>query len=107
MGELLTHDGGGRAEAGQYGHGERRSDGQTVDEVVQCVAEGNHPRHRPDPGDALAAEPVAHHIRHLDILEEWHNVYVRTKTRFGKMVKTNLANGSTGLLQSAEKQLIK
>lgn len=61
VGELLAHDGGGGAEARQHRHGEGGADGQPVDEVVQRVAQRDHPRHRPDVGDLLPAQPVAHH----------------------------------------------
>lgn len=70
MRELLTHDGGGRAEARQHRHGERGPDGQTVDEVVQGVTQSYHPRHRLDAGHAFAAQPVAHHGRRGIVLKE-------------------------------------
>ena len=70
MGKLLTDDGGGRAEPRHHGHGEGGADGQAVDEVVQRVAQGDHPGHRLDAGDALPSQPVAHHTVHLDILEK-------------------------------------
>lgn len=82
MRELLTHDGGGRAEARQHRHGEGGPDGQTVDEVVQGVTQSYHPRHRLDAGHAFAAQPVAHHGRRGIVLKEWadhrrvHGVWV-------------------------------
>lgn len=82
MRELLTHDSGGCAEAGQHRHGERGPNGQTVDEVVHGVTQTDHPRHRLDAGHALAAQPVAHHGRRGIVLKEWsdhggvHSVWV-------------------------------
>lgn len=70
MGELLAHDGGGRTEARQDGHGERGADSQAVDEVVHRVAESDHPRHRLDAGDTSSSQPVAHHAWYLDVLQE-------------------------------------
>lgn len=61
MGKLLAHNGNGRTEPRQYGHGERSPDGKAVDEVVQRVAQRYHPRHRLDVGDSLPTEPVTHH----------------------------------------------
>jgi len=70
VGELLAHDGGGRAEARQNRHGERGADGQAVDEVVQRVAQRYHPRHRLDAGDLFPTQPAARHARRLGVLEE-------------------------------------
>ena len=67
--ELLTHDGGGRAEPRHNGHGERSPDRQAVDEVVQRVAQRDHPRHRLDVRDAFPTQPVAHLTRVLVVLQ--------------------------------------
>lgn len=70
VGKLLTDDGGGCTEPRQYRHSERGTDSQTVNEVVQRVAQSYHPRHGLDVGDALPTQPVAHHTGHLDLLQE-------------------------------------
>ena len=51
--ELLCQHGEGHADAGQDGLGEGRADAETVDEVVDAVAEDDHPSHRGDLGAAL------------------------------------------------------
>lgn len=71
MGKLLTYYGGGRAEPCQYRHCERGADSQAIDEVMQRVAQSDHPRHRLDAADMFPTQPVAHYTRHLDILEEF------------------------------------
>lgn len=71
MGKLLTYDGGRRTEPCQYRHSERGTDSKTIDEVVQRVTQSYHPRHRLDAGDAFPTQPVTHHSRLLDVLEEW------------------------------------
>lgn len=71
MGKLLTHYGGGRTEPRQYRHCEWGADSQTINEVMQRVAQSYHPRHRLDAGDLLPTQPVTHDARHLDILEEF------------------------------------
>ena len=43
MGKLLANDGHGDADAGEDGFGEGGADGQPVDEVVESVAEDDHP----------------------------------------------------------------
>lgn len=70
MGKLLTYDGGRRAEPGHYGHSERGADGQTINKVVQRVAQTYHPRHCLDAGDLFPSQPVARHLRTLIFLKE-------------------------------------
>lgn len=70
MGKLLTHDGGRGTEPGQYGHSEWGTDGQTINKVVQRVAQTYHPRHRLDAGDLFPSQPVARHLWPLIFLKE-------------------------------------
>ena len=48
MGKLLTQDGHGGADTLEDGGGEGGTDGQAIDEVVQAVAERDHPGQRAD-----------------------------------------------------------
>lgn len=59
MGELLTQDGHGGADTLEHGGGERGADGQAVNEVVQAVAQCDHPRQRADVRVRGALQPVA------------------------------------------------
>lgn len=68
MWELLAYDGGGRAETRQYGHCKWGADSQAIDEVVQRVAQSDHPRHGLDAADATPTQPMAHHLRVISIL---------------------------------------
>lgn len=61
VGKLLTHNGDGSAEARNYGHGEGGADGEAVDEVVESIAQSDHPRHRLDAGHGRTTQPVARH----------------------------------------------
>lgn len=61
VGKLLTHDGDRGAEPRNYGHGEGGADGEAINEVVERVAQGHHPRHRLDAGHGGATQPVAGH----------------------------------------------
>lgn len=62
MRKLFTHDGGRRTEPGHYGHSERGTDGQTINKVVQRVAQTDHPRHRLDAGHLFPPQPAARHL---------------------------------------------
>lgn len=67
VGKLLTHDGDRGAEARHYRHREGGADGEAIDEVVEGVTQGYHPRHRLDAGHGGPTQPVAHHPPgHLD-----------------------------------------
>lgn len=59
VGELLTQDGHGGADALEHGGGERGADGQAVDEVVQAVAQRDHPGQRANVRVGGALQPVA------------------------------------------------
>lgn len=76
MRKLLTNNCYGCTEPSQDWHSERGTNSQTIDEVVQRIAQSYHPRHRLDAGDALAPQPVAHQGRRLDVLEESWDVYL-------------------------------
>lgn len=71
VGKLLTHDGDRSAEPRNYGHGEGGADGEAINEVMESVAQGHHPRHRLDVGHGGATQPVAGHPPWpLDVPEE-------------------------------------
>lgn len=59
MRKLFTHDGDGRADAGEHRHGEGGADGQAVDKVVQAVAQRDHPGQRANVGVGRPLQPVA------------------------------------------------
>lgn len=59
MRELLTQDGHRGADALEDGGGEGGADGQAVDEVVQAVAERDHPGQRADVRVGRPLQPVA------------------------------------------------
>ena len=58
VGEFFADDGDGDADAGKDGLGEGGADRQTVDEVVQSIAEDDHPGYRGDVGAAAAGNIV-------------------------------------------------
>lgn len=91
MGKLLAHNGSGCAEPRQYGHCEGSADSETIDEVVQRVTQSYHPRHCLDAGDLGPTQPVAHHTRRQDVLEECRDSFeICQKTRKEmSMSKTN------------------
>ena len=88
VGKLLTHNGRGRTETCQYGHCERSTDGQPIDEVVQCVAQRYHPCHCFDVADVLATQPVAYHTRCLNVLEQWQDRLKATAPVWSSSSKT-------------------
>ncbi len=59
MREFLTDDSDRSAKAAENRHGERSADGQSVNEVVESIAEGNHPCHRLHAGQPSSSEPSA------------------------------------------------
>ena len=59
MGELLAQDGHRRADALEHGGREGGADGQPVDEVVQAVAQRDHPGQRADVGVGRPLQPIA------------------------------------------------
>lgn len=70
MGKLLAHNGDRSAEPRHYRHGEGGADSEAIDEVMESVAQGYHPRHRLDAGHGRATQPVAHHPPgHLNVPE--------------------------------------
>lgn len=70
VGKLLTHNGDRSAEPRHYRHGEGGADSKAIDEVVESVTQGYHPRHRLDAGHGCATQPVARHPPgHLNVPE--------------------------------------
>lgn len=59
MGELLTQDGHGGADALEDGGGEGGADGQAIDEVVQAIAQRDHPSQRADVRVGRPLQPIA------------------------------------------------
>lgn len=59
VGKLLTQDGHGGADALEDGGSEGGADGQTVDEVVQAVAQRDHPGQSPDVRVGRSFQPIA------------------------------------------------
>lgn len=59
MGELLTQDGHGGADALEDGGSEWSADGQAVDEVVQAVTQRDHPGQRTDVRVGRPLQPIA------------------------------------------------
>lgn len=68
--ELLAEDGHGGADPLEHGHGEGGADGQPVDEVVEAVAEGDHPGQRPDVRVPHLLQPVARALGGLQVLPQ-------------------------------------
>ncbi len=63
MREFLTDDSDRSAKAVENRHAERSADGQSVNEVVESIAEGNHPCHRLHAGQPSSSEPSAAHLQ--------------------------------------------
>jgi hypothetical protein len=59
MWKLLTHDSQAYAHTGQYGLGESGTNAQAVDEIVQAIAEYDHPGHRRHSMQILQAVTMA------------------------------------------------
>ena len=59
MGKLLTQNGHRGADALEDGGGEGGADGQAVDEVVQAVAQRDHPGQRADVRVGRSLQPIA------------------------------------------------
>lgn len=70
MRELLAQDGHRRANAFENRHGEGGADGQAVDEVVEAVAQRDHPGQGADVRVADAFQPVAGALGSLQVLQE-------------------------------------
>lgn len=65
MGKFFADDGDGDADAGQDGLGEGGADGQTVDEVVESVAEDDHPG---DGGDVRSSSGSGREIVRVTVM---------------------------------------
>lgn len=68
--ELLTQNGHRRADALENGHGEGGSNGQAVNEIVEAVAQGDHPGQSADIRVADTFQPVAGTLGGLQVLQE-------------------------------------
>lgn len=67
--ELLAEDGHRGADALEDGHGEGGTDGQAVNEVVQAVAQGDHPGQGADVRVADTLQPVTGALGGLQVLD--------------------------------------
>lgn len=67
--ELLTQNGHRGADALENRHGEGGSDGQAVDEIVEAVAQGDHPGQSANIGVADTFQPVAGTLGGLQVLQ--------------------------------------
>lgn len=70
MWELLAEDGHRGADALEDGHGEGGTDGQAVNEVVQAVAQGDHPGQGADVRVADTLQPVTGALGGLQVLQQ-------------------------------------
>ena len=70
MWELLAEDGHRGADALEDRHSEGGTNGQAVNEVVEAVAQGDHPGQRADVRVADTLQPVAGALGSLQILQE-------------------------------------
>lgn len=68
--ELLTENGHRGADALENGHSEGGPDGQAVDEIVEAIAQGDHPGQGANIGVANAFQPIAGTLGSLQVLRE-------------------------------------
>lgn len=86
MWELLADDGDRRAKAIENGHRERCSDCQPVYEVVQRVAQRDHPCHRPDAGQLSSSEPSARPLQQHRLSTQDISIHIQTNSTSNMML---------------------
>lgn len=70
MWELLTEDGHRGADALENRHSEGGTDSQAVDEIVEAIAQGDHPCQSADIRVADTFQPVTGALGSLQVLQE-------------------------------------